>query len=127
MGKFRFPFCGDKSYYGVIMNLKKIVDERLSQLKLGAVEAATAAGIERTFIRDIVEGKKKSVRADKLPLLAKALKLDAAALAAGKLLPADCTNDSNQEDAEFMDLWKNASAEDRGVILALLRAKAPLK
>lgn len=109
------------------MNLKKIVDERLSQLKLGAVEAATAAGIERTFIRDIVEGKKKSVRADKLPLLAKALKLDAAALAAGKLLPADCTNDSNQEDAEFMDLWKNASAEDRGVILALLRAKAPLK
>lgn len=127
MGKFRFPFCGDKSYYGAIMNLKKIVDERLSQLKLGAVEAATAAGIERTFIRDIVEGKKKSVRADKLPLLAKALKLDAAALAAGKLLPADSTNDSNQDDAEFMDLWKNASAEDRGVILALLRAKSPLK
>jgi len=124
MGNFRFPFIEEKSYYGSIMDLKKIVIERLSQLQLGAVEAATAAGIERTYIRDIVEGKKKSVRADKLPMLAKALKLDPAALAAGQLVTTEATNGMSPEDAEFMDLWKKATKEERGVILALLRAKS---
>lgn len=106
------------------MDLKKIVIERLSQLQLGAVEAATAAGIERTYIRDIVEGKKKSVRADKLPMLAKALKLDPAALAAGQLVTTEATSGMSPEDTEFMDLWKKATKEERGVILALLRAKS---
>lgn len=77
------------SYRVVMSTLKEIVLERLAQLDVGPVEAATAAGIERTFIRDIVEGKKRSVRNDKMPDLARALKLDAAALSAGKLLAAD--------------------------------------
>lgn len=124
MGNFRFPKNEEKSYYEYIMDLKKIVVERLSQLKIGAVEAATAAGIERTFIRDIVEGKKKSVRADKLALLANALKLDAAALAAGQLLASDFCSDMGNEDAEFLTLWREASTEDRGIIMALLRAKS---
>ena len=42
--------------------LKKRVDKRLNELGLGPVEAATAAGMERTFIRDIIESKKVSVR-----------------------------------------------------------------
>ncbi len=67
--------------------LKEIVVERLKQLQIGAVEAATSAGIERTFIRDIVEDRKKSVRADSVIKLAKALKLDPAALARGELVP----------------------------------------
>lgn len=69
--------------------LKEIVAERLKQLKVGPVEAAVGAGIERTFIRDILEGKKKSVRADKMEGLARALYLDASALARGELVPAD--------------------------------------
>ena len=53
--------------------LKKRVVERLTALDLGPVEAATAIGIERTFIRDIVEGKKASVRPDGAQKLEKAL------------------------------------------------------
>lgn len=65
--------------------LKDIVTERLEQLGIGAVEAATQAGIERTFIRDIVEGRKKSVRSDKVADLARALSLDPDALARNEL------------------------------------------
>ncbi len=67
--------------------LKDIVSERLDQLGIGAVEAATQAGIERTFIRDIVEGRKKSVRSDKVADLARALSLDPDALARNELRP----------------------------------------
>ncbi|THV14375.1 S24 family peptidase [Rhizobium rhizophilum] len=65
--------------------LKDIVTTRLEQLDIGAVEAATQAGIERTFIRDIVEGRKKSVRSDKVAELARALSLDPDALARNEL------------------------------------------
>lgn len=67
--------------------LKDIVSERLDQLGIGAVEAATQARIERTFIRDIVEGRKKSVRSDKMADLARALSLDPEALARNELRP----------------------------------------
>ncbi|NTS31303.1 hypothetical protein HQ945_08545 [Phyllobacterium sp. BT25] len=77
------------SYCREIMDLKTIVVNRLEQLGVGAVEAATAAGIERTFIRDIVDGKKKSVRADKMGALARALKLNPEALMQGELLADD--------------------------------------
>lgn len=122
-----FPLEAEKSYSQRAMNLKEIVIERLNQLGLGAVEAATAAGIERTFIRDIVEDKKKSVRADKLPVLAAALKLDPSALAAGTLVPIDETTLPDPEDVEFMELWKKANSADRDVILALLRSRISSK
>lgn len=69
--------------------LKEIAVKRLEELNLGPVEAAVAAGLERTFIRDIVEDKKKSVRADKLAGLATALSLDAEGLARGVAIPLD--------------------------------------
>lgn len=53
--------------------LKERVENRLAELGLGAVEAATAAGIERTFIRDILIERKRSVRADGAEKLARAL------------------------------------------------------
>lgn len=72
------------------MALKDLVTLRLKQLKVGAVEAATGAGIERTFIRDIIkEDGKKSVRSDKMAGLARALFLDPTALARGELVPSD--------------------------------------
>ncbi len=55
--------------------LKDIVANRLSELGLGAVEAATRGGLERTYIRDIVEGRKATVRANKIAALATALEL----------------------------------------------------
>lgn len=61
-------------------DLQNLVVKRLRELDLGPVEAATRAGIERTYIRDIVEGKKRSIRSDKIAGLARALEMDPAAL-----------------------------------------------
>lgn len=69
--------------------LKEIVTQRLEELGLGPVEAAVQAGIERSYIRDIVEGRKKSVRNDKIDGLARALKLDASALSRNELIRID--------------------------------------
>jgi len=71
------------------MELKEIVAERLKQLNLKPIEAATKYGAERTFVRDILSERKKSVRSDKMPLLAEILQLDLSALSRGELLPID--------------------------------------
>ena len=55
-------------------SLKERVARRLDELELGAITAATSVGLERTYIRDIVTGKKKSVSTEKLPVLAQALR-----------------------------------------------------
>ncbi|ESY89054.1 hypothetical protein X739_00745 [Mesorhizobium sp. LNHC220B00] len=56
--------------------LQKLVVKRLNELGLGAVEAATKAKMERTYIRDIVEGKKTSIRTNKIDDLAAALHVE---------------------------------------------------
>jgi len=69
--------------------LQEIAIERLKELGLGPVEAAVKAGIERTFVRDLVDGKKSTVTLKKIPDLAKALQLDADALVRGEVVPFD--------------------------------------
>ncbi len=69
--------------------LQEIAIERLKELGLGPVEAAVKAGIERTFVRDLVDGKKSTVTLKKIPDLAKALQLDADALVRGEVVPSD--------------------------------------
>ena len=54
-------------------SLKEVIERRLSELNRGPVEAATLAGLERNYIRDILDGKKKSVRQLGMSSLAKAL------------------------------------------------------
>jgi SOS-response transcriptional repressor LexA len=55
--------------------LRQRISDRLTQLRIGAVEAAAAVdGLERNFIRDYLEGKKKSFSAAKQPLVAQALR-----------------------------------------------------
>lgn len=71
------------------MELKDIVEQRLEQLGKTAMQVTAQHGVERTFLRDIVEGRKKSVRGDNLPKLARILELDIAALSRGKLVPVD--------------------------------------
>jgi SOS-response transcriptional repressor LexA len=77
-------------------SLREIVIQRLDELGVSAIQAAEQSGLKREFIYDIVEGKKQSVRSDKLPELARALKLDAAALArnAMKRLPESGSPDT---------------------------------
>jgi len=67
--------------------LKKIIQERLEELDLGPVEAAVKVGLERGFIRDLLVGRKKTFRQDKIPLLAKALDLDEKSLLLGESVP----------------------------------------
>ena len=115
-----FPCRADVSYYRGMMDLQKLVSLRLKQLGIGAVEAATAAGIERTYIRDIVEGKKRSVRSDKISSLAAALKLNRDALARGELVPSDTPAAISEKD-QFLRLLPHADDESKRLALAILR------
>lgn len=72
--------------------LQELVSNRLQELGLGAVEAAVRGGLERTFIRDIVAGKKTSIRGASIGKLAAALEIPETALlqaisAPGSLAP----------------------------------------
>lgn len=78
---------GEFSYATGMSKLREIAIKRLSELGLGDVEAATSVGIERTFVRDLVIGKKKTVQVDGIPKLARALRLDPNALAREEAVP----------------------------------------
>lgn len=67
--------------------LQQIAIQRLKELDLGAVEAAVRGGLERTFIRDLVDGKKATVTLKKMPDLARALELDPEALMRHEAVP----------------------------------------
>ena len=54
--------------------MKERVEERLKALELNPFEAATRVGLNRHFIDDILNGKKKSVRGKNLIKLAEALR-----------------------------------------------------
>lgn len=86
MGRFRLRDRWEVSYPRAMLSLREIVVMRLAELKLGAVEAASKAGISRDYIRDLVEEKKESVNSSGIKKLAKALDLDADALARNEIV-----------------------------------------
>lgn len=53
--------------------LKEFVEDRLAELERNPFEAARKGGLERSFVNDILIGKKHSVSGAKIPLLAEAL------------------------------------------------------
>lgn len=59
------------------MNIADRVRERLDALKMTPVDAARRAGLARTFVSDLLLGKKRSVRGEGLMLLAEVLQVDA--------------------------------------------------
>lgn len=103
------------SYYGSMSTLRDIVVKRLEELGLGPVEAAVQGGIERSYIRDIVEGRKSSVRADKIDGLAAALRLDPAALSRNVAVPVDgdipTDNRRTRPNASFPPRYQTFSGE----------------
>lgn len=69
--------------------LRQRVVGRLAELGRGAVEAAQAVdGLERNFIRDLVEGKKRSFNQGKIALVAQALNWSAQELMGEKPVAA---------------------------------------
>ena len=63
-----------------IIELRQRVERRLRELNVGAVEAAQSAGLERNYIRDLVEGKKRSFSQSKAEVVARALQWNLAEL-----------------------------------------------
>ena len=68
----------DNSY--MKSSLQKVVTDRLAEIGIGHIQAAQSAGMEKTFIRDIVEGRKESVRQSSIAKLAAALRWSPAQL-----------------------------------------------
>lgn len=67
-----------------INELRQRVERRLREIELGPVEAVEPiAGLERNYIRDLIEGKKESFSQSKLPLVAEALRWSVAELLGG--------------------------------------------
>lgn len=88
IGNFRLALTARQSDASdMTPDFQSAVAERLSQLDINAFEAARRGGLERNFVKDIVDGRKRSVRGDNLAKLAKALGCDGSALAAGRIVP----------------------------------------
>jgi hypothetical protein len=68
--------------------LRQRVATRLKELELGAVEAAQGVGLERNYIRDLIEEKKESFSHAKMPLVARALKLTVPQLVGEQDIPS---------------------------------------
>ncbi|MGB6080262.1 MAG: S24 family peptidase [Xanthobacteraceae bacterium] len=67
-----------------INELRQRVERRLREIELGPVEAVEPiAGLERNYIRDLIEGKKESFSQSKLPLVAEALRWSVTELLGG--------------------------------------------
>lgn len=95
--------------------LQEIAIQRLNELDLGPVEAAVKAGLERTFLRDLVDGKKSTVTLKKMPELARALQLDADALMRGEVVRLNHPDDgaaptATKPNASFLHGFRNSRA-----------------
>lgn len=71
--------------------LKEIVSMRLAELKRNAFEAARVGGLERSYVNDILIGKKNSVRGNNLVKLAKALDMEISDLVPNRPKPSSET------------------------------------
>jgi hypothetical protein len=73
----------------MVYELQRAVMARLKELKRNPFEAARLGGLERSFVNDILIGRKRSVRGENLERLARALDWDSHILlgAAGRTRP----------------------------------------
>lgn len=106
------------------------VQSRLKKLDLSMRKASLDAGLSDAFIRNIMSGKSVSPRGINLTKLARALRTSESWLLSGDG-PEEVYNEHGEsiscEDADFMELWREASEADRQVILALLRSRRGAK
>jgi hypothetical protein len=60
----------------MVSELRRVVMERWKELDRNPFEAARLGGLDRSFVNDIVIGRKRSVRGENLEHLARALDWD---------------------------------------------------
>lgn len=106
--------------------LPEIAAERLAELGLSPITAALSVDLDRYFIRDLVAGKKATVGSGSLPKVARALKLDAAALANGEKVPVDNEGDLASLDPDERELIQNFRASARSGRRSLLASSREL-
>jgi plasmid maintenance system antidote protein VapI len=87
------------------ITLQQIVVEELDRLGRNPFEAARIGGLERTYVNDIVTGRKKTLRNDKIPKLAQALGLSTEEFTS-KLLALQHLNVKTQVVTEYLDTSK---------------------
>lgn len=105
----RSPTGLEISYHPTMNKLQTIVSDRVAELDLKPVTAALEVGLDRNFIRDLIRGKKATIRAESVDQLARALRLDAAALARQEMVRLD----ADVEPAEAKTPVPNASFPPR--------------
>lgn len=86
-------------------SLKDLVSERLQALNINAFEAARRGGFTRTFVNDIVTGRKKNVKGNQLASLAIALETSPAFLL-GENVDADTPSARSEVAANTSPLAK---------------------
>ena len=89
IGNFRLAKPSLPSDKSDMAALKDIIARRLEELGINAFEAARDGGLERNFVNDILNDKKKSVRGDNLNKLARGLRATPAQVLSGEFPPLD--------------------------------------
>ncbi|NNU62454.1 helix-turn-helix domain-containing protein [Ochrobactrum soli] len=114
----------------MMTSIAQRVQSRLKKLNLSMRKASLDAGLSDAFIRNIISGKSESPRGINLSKLAHTLQTTESWLLTGDG-PEDAesleSGTVSQDDKDFISLWRDASDEDRQVILALLRSRRALK
>ncbi len=94
--------------------IKERVQARLKALGINPFEAARRANLERSYVNDLLIGKKTTVRASKLPALAEALECDAAYLQGFQAAPVAGTtfqgSSLSLSGIVEKNTWRKASA-----------------
>ena len=103
----------DKS--NMVEQLKLKVAERLAELALNPFEDARAGGLERGFINDILNGRKRSVQGANLTKLAKALSWKVENLIDGHVV------DQNRYDQgePLVSLYRNQLADTDCILIGI--------
>ena len=97
-------------------DLKTIVKRRLAELGINPFEAARRGRLERSFVNDILNGKKHSIRGDNATKLATALEVDVVYLLSQR--------DPPPEDAELVRHFHHASPEAQRIVKTILGISA---
>ncbi len=114
----------------MMTNIAQRVQSRLKKLDLSMRKASLDAGLSDGFIRNIISGKSESPRGINLSKLAQVLRTTESWLLSGEGPEETKSPESKaetQDDLDFIVLWREASDEERQVILALLRSRRASK
>lgn len=101
------------------MTLVDRIEKRLLATGLKRAQASKAAGLNATYIRDVVEGRVQNPRSEHLARLAEVLGTSLEWLAEGR--GPEERGDDQRQSAEVMSIWDRILPEDREHALRALR------